>query len=301
MKRLVRMAALVLLTLVLLAVGLLAIAWWRTEAALARTYVLADAALDVSGDPAQVARGRHLAVTRGCTDCHGDDLAGKVAIEAGPVGTFVASNLTPAGAGAGMDASRFEHAVRHGVGGDGRPLRFMPANDFAGMGDDDLAALYAYVRSLAPVSSTLPATTIGPLGRVLYLFDRIPVLITAPAIDHAAASAPRVAPAVAATVEYGRYLAQGCTGCHGERFGGGTIPGAPPAAPAAANLTPHASGLAAWSEADFLRAMREGRRPDGRALDPFMPWKAFGQMDEVELRALYAYLHALPPQPFGSR
>lgn len=299
MKRLVRLVTYGLLTLVVLAVGVLGVAWWRMEAALDRVYTLADAKLDVSGDSAQVERGRHLAVTRGCTDCHGDDLAGRVVIDAGPIGLYVAANLTAAGAGAGMDANIFEHAVRHGVGRDGRPLRFMPATDFAGMGDDDVAALFAYVQSVPPASKPLPETRIGPLGRVLYLFDQIPVLITAEAVDHAAASAPRAAPIAAATADYGRYLASGCTGCHGERFAGGRIPGAPPELPIAANLTPHPSGLGAWSEADFIRAIREGKRPDGSDIDPFMPWKSLGQMTDIELRALYAYLQSLPPLPRG--
>ena len=297
MKRLVRLVAYGLLTLVVLAVGVLGVAWWRMEAALDRVYTLADVKLDVSGDPAQVERGRHLAVTRGCTDCHGDDLAGRVVIDAGPIGLYVAANLTAAGAG--MDANHFEHAVRHGVGRDGRPLRFMPATDFAGMGDDDVAALFAYVQSVPPASKPLPETRIGPLGRVLYLFDQIPVLITAEAVDHAAASAPRAAPIAAATADYGRYLASGCTGCHGERFAGGRIPGAPPDLPIAANLTPDPSGLGAWSEADFMRAIRDGKRPDGSDIDPFMPWKSLGHMTDTELRALYAYLRSLPPLPRG--
>ena len=282
-----------------LAVGVLCIAWWRTEVALDRVYTLADVTLEFSGDPAQVERGRHLAVTRGCTDCHGDDLAGRVVIDAGPIGLYVAANLTAAGAGAGMDANIFEHAVRHGVGRDGRPLRFMPATDFAGMGDDDVAALFAYVQSVPPASKLLPETRIGPLGRVLYLFDQIPVLITAQAVDHAAASAPRAAPIAAATADYGRYLASGCTGCHGGRFAGGRIPGAPPEIPIAANLTPDPSGLGGWSEVDFVRAIREGKRPDGSDIDPFMPWKSLGQMTDTELRALHAYLQSLPPLPRG--
>lgn len=299
MKRLVRLVAYGLLTLVALAVGVLCIAWWRTEVALDRVYTLADVTLEFSGDPAQVERGRHLAVTRGCTDCHGDDLAGRVVIDAGPIGLYVAANLTAAGAGAGMDANIFEHAVRHGVGRDGRPLRFMPATDFAGMGDDDVAALFAYVQSVPPASKLLPETRIGPLGRVLYLFDQIPVLITAQAVDHAAASAPRAAPIAAATADYGRYLASGCTGCHGGRFAGGRIPGAPPEIPIAANLTPDPSGLGGWSEVDFVRAIREGKRPDGSDIDPFMPWKSLGQMTDTELRALHAYLQSLPPLPRG--
>jgi hypothetical protein len=64
MKRLVRLVAYGLLVLVVFAIGVLGIAWWRTEVALDRVYTLTEVKLDVSGDPAQVERGRQLAVTR---------------------------------------------------------------------------------------------------------------------------------------------------------------------------------------------------------------------------------------------
>jgi hypothetical protein len=69
-----------------------------------------------------------------------------------------------------------------------------------------------------------------------------------------------------------------------------------PDTPPVANLTPQGA-LGRWQEADFLRAMRAGVRPDGSAIDPFMPWKTFARMSDTELRALWAYLHALPPVP----
>jgi hypothetical protein len=67
----------------------------------------------------------------------------------------------------------------------------------------------------------------------------------------------------------------------------------------AANLTP--TGLGSWSEADFLRAMRTGRRPDGSGIDTSMPWPYFAQMTDVELRAIWEYLGVLSPRPTGSR
>jgi len=71
------------------------------------------------------------------------------------------------------------------------------------------------------------------------------------------------------------------------------IPGAPPDWPSSRNLTP-AGDLAKWSEADFLRAMQKGARPDGTKLNPVMP-VAFGQMTDVKLKALWTYIQALPP------
>ena len=82
---------------------------------------------------------------------------------------------------------------------------------------------------------------------------------------------PHEVPASAST-ELGRHIVQVCTGCHGERLSGGKIPG-DPNMPEVANITPHETGLGSWTEADFLRAMREGRRPDGTAILEQMPWR----------------------------
>lgn len=51
-----------------------------------------------------------------------------------------------------------------------------------------------------------------------------------------------------------------------------------------------------WSEADFIKAMRTGTKPDGKQLSDEMPWKeinAFASDDD--LKALYAYLKTLTP------
>ena len=58
---------------------------------------------------------------------------------------------------------------------------------------------------------------------------------------------------------------------------------------------------AGGAEADFARAMRQGRRPDGSALDPFMPWEVFGKMNDAELHALWVYLRSMPPRAFGDK
>ena len=51
--------------------------------------------------------------------------------------------------------------------------------------------------------------------------------------------------------------------------------------------------LHAWTEADFFRALREGRRPDGTVLDPEkMPWVRSGRMTDDEIRAVWRYLRS---------
>jgi mono/diheme cytochrome c family protein len=61
------------------------------------------------------------------------------------------------------------------------------------------------------------------------------------------------------------------------------------------NLTPHATGLAGWSEADILNVLRSGVRPDGRQLAPIMPWQAYSKLADEDAVAIAAYLKSLTP------
>ena len=92
-----------------------------------------------------------------------------------------------------------------------------------------------------------------------------------------------------------------CIGCHGEHLSGGHIPGAPPSIPVPLNLTPDATGMSDWTFDDFDRLMRQAIRKDGKPLDAFMPVEAWRNLDAIEMHAIWAYLRALPPTPFGSR
>lgn len=63
----------------------------------------------------------------------------------------------------------------------------------------------------------------------------------------------------------------------------------------ASNLTPHASGLGGWTEAEFIGSMRNGKhRGSGRPVAPPMPWPAFSQLNDADLKAMFAYLMAQP-------
>ena len=290
MKKWLKRLGVLLGVLVLAAAGLLAVAWWKSEQARARTYVVNDPPLTISRDAETLALGAHLFATRGCADCHGNDGAGKLVFDAGPVMKLIAPNITPGGVVKGYNADQIAAAIRHGVKPDGHPMLFMPAGDFKDFSDADTAALVAHLQGLAKSSSDLGPTEVRPLGRVLYLFGKFP-LLPAETIDHAPCT--RSAPAVAATAEYGKYLAQGCTGCHGHDFAGQHVPGTPPEFKDAQNLTP--ANLGNWTREDFRRALRTGKRPDGSAIDEFMPWRTFANFKDEEIDALWLYLHSLPP------
>jgi len=294
MRTLLKVLLWAVFVLVVAIAGVFSFAWWKTESALSRHYEIKDPPLAMARDAATLERGKHLFDVLACAECHAAGGVGKLAIDAGPAGQVIAPNLTPAGIGDRYDADGLAAAIRHGVRADGTPLRFMPAEDFAHLSDADVAALVAYLQALPPSDNQPGETHFTPLGRVMAAFGAFE-LTPAALIDHS--PRVRVAPPVAVTPEYGAYLAAACTGCHGANFGGQHVPGTPPEFPDAANLTPHADGLAAWQLADFQRVIRTGKRPDGRELKPFMPWRAYSQMTDTEIAAIWAHLSRLPPVP----
>jgi cytochrome c553 len=106
-------------------------------------------------------------------------------------------------------------------------------------------------------------------------------------------------PVEAPSVELGDHIVQVCRGCHGPQLSGGKLAGDPDM-PIVANLTPHETGLKSWSEGDFIRALREGKRKDGTDINKMMPWQAYGQMTDTELKAVWAYLRTVPPREKGN-
>ena len=104
------------------------------------------------------------------------------------------------------------------------------------------------------------------------------------------------------TIVRGAQLAAigGCAGCH-------TVPGRAPYAGGVplktpfgtlygTNITPDsATGIGQWSEADFIRAMREGIARDGSHLYPAFPYAHFTRTSGEDLHALYAYLMTRAP------
>jgi mono/diheme cytochrome c family protein len=262
-----------------------------------------DASPPTLKDSAELARGRHLsrAISK-CVDCHGDDLGGKVVFDAMPMARVVAPNLTTGRGGIGNERTDDDYlrAIRHGIGMGGRALVLMPAKNYWHMGDTDVGSLIGYLRSVPPVDRELPATAFGLVGRVLLLKGDLDPMFEAKGMDHTARRTPP--PAADTTVDYGRYLTEigGCTGCHGPTLSGGPVPGAPPDARPAANLTP--DGIGAWSEQDFFKALRDGVRPNGTAIDStMMPIRLTREMTDLETQAIYMYLKTVPPKAVGGR
>ena len=110
--------------------------------------------------------------------------------------------------------------------------------------------------------------------------------------------------AIAADAKRGEYLAAaaGCAGCHtvaaktAVTYAGGRALKTPFGTFYGPNITPDKiAGIGNWSEADFLRAMRHGERPDGKNYFPAFPYPSFTKITNSDLKDLWAFLQSLPP------
>jgi len=249
-----------------------------------------------------VERGRHLVASRYvCVECHGGNFGGGTMVDDPMLGTLLGPNITsgPGGKTAGYGPADWDRIVRHGVKPDGRPGA-MPSEDFRRMSDQELSDIVAYIRSMPAVEATVAPIALGPLGTVLVATGQLP--LSADLIGEHQAPHAVVPPAAEATAEFGQHLAGVCAGCHTLSLAGGKVPGGDPSWPPAANLTPVAGGFGGWTYEQFVRAMREGVRPDGNEiLYPMsMVTEYTRSMTDTELQALWAYLRSLPPTPTPS-
>lgn len=106
-----------------------------------------------------------------------------------------------------------------------------------------------------------------------------------------------------ASAERGAYLfaAAGCETCHTAEaddatpLAGGRALDTPFGVFYTPNITPDADhGIGGWSDADFLRAMRQGVSPDGDDYYPAFPYPSFTRMSDGDILDLKAYLFTLP-------
>ncbi len=273
------------------------------DESVATVYDVPSPEINVSLKPQVLARGKHLAESiGGCIECHGKEMGGKPGEDMGPIGRIHAANLThgQGGVGGQYTDGQLARAVRDGIKADGTTVIFMPSHDFRWWPREDLEALVSYIRSRPPMNNEIPPPEIGWLAKVLDRTDRM-VIDVARRIDHSTDSPLVESLEPTATAEYGANLALLCMGCHGHGLTGGKIPGTPSSIPIPTNLTPHDSGLKSYTYDQFVTLFNEGKKPDGSDLDPFMPITTLRAMTDIEKQALWAYLQAMEPKPFGDR
>jgi len=154
------------------------------------------------------------------------------------------------------------------------------------------------IRSLAPAASILAILALASTS-----------------CSNQAPSDGALAADTAATAEHGAYLVTitGCHDCHtpGTFYGepdfqralaGSELGWETPAGVAyAANLTPDPiTGIGAWSEADIVRALQSGKRPDGTDIRPPMPWPNYAHLKPRDARSIALYLKSLVPVTHAS-
>lgn len=238
----------------------------------------------LKNDQVTLNKGQHAMRIRGCFGCHGQQLQGRVFTEQWPwVKRAVAPNLSLYARR--HDVATFERAIRHGIGADNKAMYSMPSYNFKHLHDDDLTAMYAYMRSAPVVKQDLPSPSLGWSARWALLMgdyehaaDRVKK-VPALTID------PRLNPDMARA----EYLAMTtCNECHGLDLRGEQLPDF--TAPDLAVM------MKAYSESDFRKLMKTGTALGGRENLPLMSMVAkdrFAYFTEQELTDLYGFLNRL--------
>ncbi len=207
---------------------------------------------------------------------------------------LVAPNLTPdkeTGAGNWTD-DMFARAIREGISHDGRVLHpQMWYGSFRSLSDEDLASVIVYLRTLPPVHNPLPKTNI-PEERKKTLEAPEPLVDPVPQPD------------LSNAVKRGAYLARiaDCAGCHTAWeapivpgfYAGGNLIERGKEKVFSANLTPDSSGIGYYDDALFISTIRTGH-VKARKLSSLMPWIVFRNLNDDDLKDLFAYLRARRP------
>lgn len=290
-KKILKWATFVVGTLVLIAGVFYLKVYFSTESRMNKTYDwIIPQPITLTNDSAMLAHGSRLVTTKGCTDCHGADLGGKVFINDPGLGLLAAANLTKGEGGLPEDysASDWVLALKHGIDRNKKPLLFMPSHEFTLLSEYDMSALITYCAQLTPIDRTLPQNKLGPVGRILTDLNKLP-MFPVEMIDHDRTLVKYVKEEV--TTDFGKYLSVACQGCHRENMKGGdpVAPGFPPVADITSTGNP-----GKWTEQQFMETLRTGITPEGKKLKPEeMPWTMTKAYTDTELKALYAYVRSL--------
>lgn len=276
----------------------LVLVYFGSQSKITHAYELPAESITPTADSATLERGMHLVTSvNACVGCHGPALAGNQMIDDPMFARVAASNLTSGrgGVAAKYTDALWERAIRHGIKADGRSIAIMPAAHYNRISDDDIRAIIAYVKSVPPVDNELKPFSAGPISRAITLSGA--PFFQAGIIPHGAPH--KTAPPAGVTPEYGEYIVSvaACRECHGPNLSGGPTPDG--SGKIASNLTP--TGLGHYTEAAFMTALREGRRPGNVAIDSLMPWREYRGMTDDELKAVWSYLRTVPPKALGAR
>ena len=281
------------------------------------TNAQAQTASDKAYKP-NVENGRYMYYAGGCSSCHaapasskcdnpknadGLKLVGGRCLKT-EFGTFYVPNITPhkeSGIG-GWSEQDFIKSMTEGTSPDGS--NYYPAFPYVSyqrMKRSDLLDLFAFLKTLEPVSSSVPDHELSfpynirtgiTLWKTLYLGDET----------------FKPDPGQSDKINRGAYLVEGpghCGECHTPRdsFGGldddKKLAGAPDPEGEGfiPNITPHETGIGSWSEKDIVFALETGFLPDGDVMGGTMAkvQTNTAKLTKEDREAIAAYLKSISP------
>ncbi len=273
--------------------------------------VCANAGAALAQKSALAERGKYLMEgVVACGNCHyargekgqpllDKGLSGGMLFDEPPFQAY-AANITPdpdTGIGKWTDA-QLAKAIREGVRPDksiiGPP---MPIAFYRHLSDTDLAAIVAYIKAQPPIRNQVLKSKYNMALPPSY----------GPAVKGVKA------PPVDNKVKYGEYLANigHCMDCHtthddkgrlqrAKLGAGGEVFKGPWGTSISRNLTPDASGLKDWTDAQIAKVLREGVDRQGQHYRPPMAFDFYKNINDADVSALIAYLRSLKPQQFAA-
>ncbi len=280
-------------------------------------------AADASAAPADatppvdpvVEKGKYLALAGNCVSCHtregGEPFAGGLGFKTpySFLGTIYSTNITPdAETGIGSwTEDQFKRAMHEGKAADGSYLfPAFPYTSFTLVTDDDIHAIYTYLKTLAPVRTAPPSNGIAfamrwPMAVWNAMFFK----------------EGRYKPNAAQTDEWNRgaYLVEGlghCSACHTPRnlllaerndahLSGGIQPDLVAEGKyrmwSAVNLTSAPSGLGAWSADQIARYLKTGHSAKAGIFGPMndVIINSLQHLSAEDTKAMAIYIKSLPP------
>lgn len=273
----------------------------------------ASPAKDIARLDASVERGRYLATIGNCATCHttkdGKPFAGGVKFQT-EFGALYSTNITAdmkTGIGA-WTFTDFYQAMKHGVRPDGTLLYpAFPYTSFAKLTDADIASIYLYMKTIAPVEASAKNNELSfpyNLRFTLRAWNKL--------FHESKPYAPD--PTQSAEWNRGAYLVQGiahCGACHTPRnalgaerndlalTGGLVFDEVRPGKYrewSAINLTPAKTGLGHWDAASIVEYLKKGECDHAVVHGPMndVILNATRYLDDADASAIATYLTAIP-------
>ena len=254
----------------------------REEQAEVKPAALTFDGADYKDEAAKLAYGKRLTEVLHCNACHGDNLQGtNVTADEPDFGDMNAPNITLLLAK--YSDADFDQLIRHGKPKGGREFWFMPVESYQFLGDADLAAIIAYLRTFKPAGTQLPPIRKGPgfledvkEGKIANAQDQIR-RFAAEAPDDMGADHAR-----------GRSIARiVCSGCHNSKLQG--YEAFTPNLDIAGSFTPE--------ELEILLTTGKGKSKPDLGLMKAIVLSSLSKLTPAERQAIIGYLKARADRP----